>query len=170
MNPPALLAKVLGLVQHGLRDDLVPKDPLLVIDVVDEQVQRGQALDQTGLDGLPFAPRDDPGQDIEGPGPVDVLPLAVDGEADPHLQDRMVRRLLAGLQFIVVEGGEVVGEAPCGGPGLPRGGDQFVIERSGIVGLPVDGHPGRLVGGVRNPPYSSPDRPAPGTNVLMKSG
>jgi hypothetical protein len=48
---------VLGVLVDLLgRDDAGLDDVLLVIDVVDEHVQRLDALDQPGLQLLPFAP------------------------------------------------------------------------------------------------------------------
>ena len=41
------------------------QDPLLVVDVLAEEVQRGDALDEPALDRVPFVGRDDAGNEVE---------------------------------------------------------------------------------------------------------
>ena len=61
--------------------------PLLVVDVVDEQVEREQALDETALDDGPLVAGDHAGDEVERPGTVDVGAVGVHGERDAHRQD-----------------------------------------------------------------------------------
>ena len=56
-----------------LGNDAVLDDLLVVIDVVEEQIQRGDPLHQTVLDGLPFVGRDDPGHRVEGKNALGAL-------------------------------------------------------------------------------------------------
>ena len=71
------------LAEHAVGDDLG-----VVVEVVDEEVERLQPLDQPPGDRGPFLGRDDPRHDVEGPGTVDVLAVGVDGERDAHRSDR----------------------------------------------------------------------------------
>ena len=58
------------------------EDLLLVIDVVQEQVQRVHALAQPAFEQLPFGRRDDARHDVERDQPLGAAVLAVDGEGD----------------------------------------------------------------------------------------
>ena len=69
--------------------------PLVVVAVVDEQVEGGQALDEAGLDDLPLVAGDDPRDDVERPRPVDADPLVVDGEGHADGPDLAVGGHLA---------------------------------------------------------------------------
>ena len=60
---------------------------LVVVQVVDEEVERLEPLHEPALDLRPLLGLDHAGHDIEGPGPVDPLAVGVDGEGDPHRQD-----------------------------------------------------------------------------------
>ncbi len=60
--PPEMFAR-----QHTLRwNYTVFDDPLLVVDVMEEQIERGDALRQTSLEELPLPGRDDSWDQIEG--------------------------------------------------------------------------------------------------------
>ena len=74
--------EMLGAFHHFLRDDAFLHDPLIVVDVVQEQIQRGDALDQSGLDVLPLSPRDDARQEIEGEDALGALVVVVDRKSD----------------------------------------------------------------------------------------
>ena len=83
----AHLAAVLRVVQHLLlRHDAGVEDALLVVDVVDEVIQRGHALRQPLLHLRPLVFRDDARNQVEGNQPLGsgaVLVLrAVHGEGD----------------------------------------------------------------------------------------
>ncbi len=90
------LAAEVGRAGDQLRgDDAGADHPLLVVDVVDEQVECVEALDEAGLDGLPLLTGDDPGDDVEGPGAVEADRAVVDGEGHPDGPDLTLRGLLA---------------------------------------------------------------------------
>jgi len=83
------LGPVLGVVQDLLGRDHAGLDDLLpVIDVVDEAVERRDALDQAFFHRGPFVRRDDPRQQVEGDqalGAGAVLVFrAIDGKGDAH--------------------------------------------------------------------------------------
>ena len=60
------------VVEQFGREHAVGDASLLVVDVVDEAVERHEALDEAALDDRPLAGLDDPGDDVERPRPVDV--------------------------------------------------------------------------------------------------
>ena len=72
-----------------------------MVEVIDKQVERLQALLQSGLDVAPLAYRHDPRDDVEGPGTVYVLAIAVDREGDPLVDDGQFCIQLACLQILV---------------------------------------------------------------------
>ena len=78
---------------HGIREQFLWKharldDALPVIDIVDEEVERLDALLQPGLDARPFMTRDDARDDVERPGPIDASALlGIDREGDAHGHD-----------------------------------------------------------------------------------
>ena len=85
-------------ISSGTMPSLI--DLALVIQVVDEEIQRRQPLHQAGGDAVPFLRGDDPRNDVEGPGAVDVLAFAVDREGDAHLDDGALGSFLAGLELL----------------------------------------------------------------------
>ncbi len=60
------------------------------IEVVEEEIQRLGALDETGLHHAPFGSRDDARYEIDGPRAFRALVAAVDGEGDAEVAERRV--------------------------------------------------------------------------------
>ncbi len=120
---------VLGVLQHLRgRDDAGLEDFLVVIDVVQEQVERPDPLAQAGLQRLPFGRRDDARDDVERDQPLLAGFLAIDGEGDadavegevgfgPLAGDALGRR--RPQPFVV---------APVMGTDAAVGVDHFVVE------------------------------------------
>ena len=99
------LGTVLGVVHHLLeRHQAGLQDRLLVVDVVDEAVERGDALAQAALHLSPFVGRDDARNQVEGDqalGAVAVLVLrAVDREGDADAAEDDFRFLAAGAHHL----------------------------------------------------------------------
>ncbi len=95
MDASTLGTEVRGLVEQLGGEDTVSDDPSIVVDVVDEVVQRAQPLGQTTLDEAPLVTVDQARDDVERPRPVDVLAVAVDGERDSHREDLEIGHPLA---------------------------------------------------------------------------
>jgi hypothetical protein len=73
------------------RHHAILEDALLVIDVVDEAVERADALLETRLDRRPFPSRHQTRQDIEGPDPFDPrLLIRIQGERDAFVMERQM--------------------------------------------------------------------------------
>ena len=104
-------------------------DVLVVVDVVDELVERGEALHQPGLDRPPLLGVDDAGDDVEGPGPVDAAPVGVHGERDAHREDVEVGPDLPFLELGQPELPELGHEERGRGAGGAVGRHQFVPRR-----------------------------------------
>src|SRR5207253_8578670 len=64
---------------------------LVVVDVVEEEVERPEALLQARLDPAPLLPRHDTRHRVERKDPVDPRRLAVDGERRPSVKEEELR-------------------------------------------------------------------------------
>jgi hypothetical protein len=107
-------------------EDPVGDHALIVVEVVDEAVERGEALDETGLDAAPLAGLDDARDDVEGPRPVDASTVGVHGERDAGGEDVELRQVLARLQLRQTEVAQVLDQRRGGGAGRPVVGQQLV--------------------------------------------
>ena len=70
----------------GAEDELggdppLAENPLLVVDVVQEEVERLHALDQAAFQLVPLGARDHARDQVDGEDPLDRVLLVVDGEA-----------------------------------------------------------------------------------------
>ena len=115
------------------RDDAVLDDPLLVIDVVYEEVERADALLQAALDEVPFVRRDDPRHEIEREDPLGSGVVAVDAEGNPHVQERAFRRLLATKELAVGQRFDELAERARRRPRLAVGVEHLIEETAGFV-------------------------------------
>ena len=95
----ALAAVPLRALHHVGRHHAVGHDAAVVIDVVDEVVQGGDALLQAALDLVPRAPGDDAGHNVEGEDAFGAVSVVVDVERDPHSQEGARGRLLTAQQL-----------------------------------------------------------------------
>ena len=87
-----LAAEVAGAEDERARDPAVPEDLLLVVDVVEEEVERLHPLDEAALDVDPLGARDHARDQVEREDPLEPFLLAVDREADSLVQERERRR------------------------------------------------------------------------------
>ena len=115
------------------RDDAVLDDPLLVIDVVNEEVERADALLQAALDEAPFRRRDNPRHEIERKDPLGSGVVAVDAEGNAHVQERAFRRLLATKEFAVGQSFDELAERARRRPRLAVGVEHLIEETAGFV-------------------------------------
>ena len=91
-------------------------DALLVVDVVDEKIQRRDALAQAALDHLPLAARDDARDDIEGEDLLLPGAVAVHGKGDAGVEERALGGLLAAAEVAFVQGVDQLRERVGLGP------------------------------------------------------
>ena len=83
--------QVLGSADHMLRNYAVFHNALLVIDIVDEEIERIDPLLQPALDLGPFCGLDDAGNDVKRPYSLCPRLVAVDIEGDTQLQQGSFR-------------------------------------------------------------------------------
>jgi hypothetical protein len=116
-----------------LRDHAVAEDVLLVINVVEEQVQRRDSLDQTAFDFLPFVGGNNAGQEIKRENPFRSLVVAVDRESDALDQESGGGEGAFPLEFLVIHFLEAVEQLGVMRPGHAGPGKHFVKEISDFV-------------------------------------
>ena len=87
-------------IDHFARDHAVGQDAAFVVDVVQKQIERGDALRQAALDVAPFRAGDDARQQVVGKDALGAFFAAVDGEGDALIQKREVGGLLAAADFL----------------------------------------------------------------------
>ena len=108
-DPPRRIdARALGAVEGGrmddlFRDDLVLQDLLVVINVVDELVERVDALLEAALDPVPLLGADDARNQVEGENALRARRISVDVEGDAHLEEQALRRALAAQKLALLE-------------------------------------------------------------------
>ena len=127
-RPTHCFRKLLAVPTMLGGDDAVLDDLLVVVDVVDEQVQRADPLLEAALDPVPFGGRDDPRDDVERKDPLGAGAVAVDVERDPHVQQRALGRLLAAQQLAVRHRLDQLDQRPGGRSRLAAGLEHLVEE------------------------------------------
>ena len=114
-----LPAEVLGREDLRRRDDLVLDDLLLVVEVVEEEVERRDALDETRLELVPLLRGNDPGDEVEREDALRPLGVVVDGERHPPPQEREVHGGPAPLKLRKRERAKAFDEAFVVGTDIP---------------------------------------------------
>ena len=114
------------------RDDAVLEDALLVVDVVEEEVQRRDALRQPTLQILPLLGRDDARQQVEGENLLRSRRVAIDVERDALPEKGHVHRVPLELELLRRERLEVLAELPVVRPRLTVL-VQHLVEEPGLV-------------------------------------
>ena len=89
-----------------------------MVDVVDEVVERVDALLEAALDPVPFLGRHDARNQVEGEDAFGAGGVAVDVEGDAQLQQQALGGVLAAQQLPVVERFDGVEQQAGLGPGL----------------------------------------------------
>ncbi len=103
------------------------EDGLVVVDVVQEQVQRVHALREATLEELPVLGGDDPRDDVERDQALGAVAVAVDGEGDAHAVKGALG-LVALLRDARRRGPvEPAGKGQVMAPRRPVGGQHFVV-------------------------------------------
>ena len=123
-----------GRTQHDLpRNHAVTQDPLVVIHIVDEQIQRPDPLLQPALNPRPLRGRYDSRHQIEWENPFRTLFVPIDIEGDPQLQKRAFRRVLALRQFTFGQTFDVPDQGPHRFPRSTVFLEELIVERSHII-------------------------------------
>ena len=86
------------------RNDAVLDDFLLVVNVAQEKIERGDTLDQAAFQMLPFAGRDDAGNQVEGKNPLHALGVTIDIEGDALAEKSQADCLALVFKLLTFEG------------------------------------------------------------------
>ena len=130
---------------RGRRDDILGNDavgdnPPIVIEVVDEMVERVEPLDQPALDSRPFGSFDRARNDIERPCAIDILSFRVDGEGNAHFSDCALGVGLSFGKLALAERCEIAREGLGRRACRARRRKELVEELSRLILRPVDTH------------------------------
>ena len=110
------LGPVALVLQHQRGRDLAgPQDLLLAVDIAEEGVQRPHPLPQPGRHAVPFGPRDDARDDVEGDQPFGVAAFAVDREGDADAAEQQLGLMPLAVQLLARGGAEPTVDFGIGG-------------------------------------------------------
>ncbi len=124
----ALRPEIARTFEQFARKYAVLDDGLLVVEVVDEQVQRGKSLFQARFDPSPLVACHNPRDDVEGPGAVDIRPVAVDGEVDAHGHDRRIHGCTPLVQFGRTQALQIIEQCPRRRTRLAVSAYEFIVD------------------------------------------
>ena len=130
-----LAAEMLSGKDVVRRDHAVLHDLLVVIDVVQEEVEGGDALHEAPLEMLPLLGWDDAGDEIERKDPLGALLVAVNVERDALPKEGQVHGASLLIELSRSELVEQTGEFLVVGTQLARGDGHLVEKAVGIVAL-----------------------------------
>ena len=98
IKPDQLGPVVLGRANDLQRDHSLLHDSLIVVDVVQKEIQRAQALFQPPLEQAPLVSRDDARHKIERHDALGALIAAVNREGDSLVEVGLFRQSPLGLE------------------------------------------------------------------------
>jgi hypothetical protein len=120
-------------------------DLLVVIDVVEEDVDRLDPLEAAPLHEVPFGAVEDARDEVEGDQPLGRASFGIDGKGDAQPPEQLFRRVLLGDEGI---DGEIVEEAgkrgispPDRAAGRTHLVEEFAGKLGGLIGPRLDTHP-----------------------------
>jgi len=111
---------------------------LVVINVIDKEIQRVDALTQPTIDDRPFISSNDPRNDIEWKDLLGAGFIAIDIERDAHSKQRLLGCLLIHPQLAVVQGSDPLKQHACAGSRRPIRLEHLVVKTASVV--PVEKH------------------------------
>ncbi len=97
-------AVVLVADHQVARHDRVVQDFLVVVDVPEKVIERGDPLLDPGFQPGPVAARDHPRDHVEGQDAVDRVALGIDGEGDPEVIELQLGVAGSPAQFLQIHG------------------------------------------------------------------
>jgi hypothetical protein len=132
------------------RDHVVLKDLLVVIDIVDEFVQRVDALAQPALDEIEVVGGQDARDHVEGEDALGPRLVTADGECDSHREQRLLGRLLPSFELTFWELPDQIDEQLGPGARPSRRFEQLVeeaVQRVAVEAHHLNGSPARRAPG-----------------------
>ena len=124
---------MLRAVDQIARHEAVVQDPPVVVDVLQEKIERRDALLQACFEPVPFRGRDDARQKIGRDDSFGRLIVAVDREGDALMQERLLARLLPQAEFFGRQFGEAAMQLCVVRPHASVGGEHLVIRASEAI-------------------------------------
>ena len=141
IDAAALGPEIPGVRQHLGRKHAVLHDFLIVVQVIDEQVERLHALLETGAHPFPLAARDDARNQVQRPRPVNgTVSLGIHREGDSHFLDGQLQGRLPGGDVLVRHRFQVGGQLDRAIANSAARTTQLVVHAAYGILLPVDGH------------------------------
>ena len=128
LQADALLAEAFGGSHNVLGDHAIAHDFLVVVQIVDQHVQRGDPLLEPALERLPFIAADDPRDDVERNDPLEPAAIAVDVERNSELHHRPVGRVLSAGEVFRQHAADALAERLAIGRGQPFVVEHFIVE------------------------------------------
>ena len=116
-------------------NDLILEDLLLVVEVVQEEVQRRDPLDEAGLKARPFAGRDDSRDQVEREDPLGALRVIVDGEGHAAPQEGEVDRCAPPFKLGERKGAQPLDETAIMGTNGAACCVHLVEKIAGVIGV-----------------------------------
>src|SRR5690606_9705708 len=83
------------------------------------------------------------GNDVEGPGAIDIALFRIHGEGDAHFFDGHVRGVAAVENLVVTQGLEVGNQSAGRQSRIARRADDLIEKTPWLIGVPVDCHVSR---------------------------
>ena len=115
------------------RNDAVAQNVLRMVNVVQKQIERGDALHQPALDQFPFLRRNDARNEIERENPFRSLVVVVDGEGNALAEKRGGGQGAFALEFFALHFREALEQFAVMGPRHAGAGKHFVEKFSDFV-------------------------------------
>jgi len=128
-----LAKKMRAGVNQRPRKLAVLQDALLAVDVLQEKIQRHDALRQAAVDSLPFRIRNNAGNQVEGKEPLGASAVAVDRKGDALDQEGKVGQLAPFLELLAGHGGEFLEYIDIRRPRLAARTEHLVVEIPRII-------------------------------------
>jgi len=128
-----------GGLHHRSGHDPVGHDAGLTVHVVDEGIERRDALGEPPFQKFPFGGLDDPGDDVEGKDLFRPVFVAVDGEGDAHVVKGLLGDGLPGQDLAGVKRNNLVIKHAASGPGATGRLEHLIEEGAEIVRGKVHG-------------------------------
>ena len=120
---------------NSRRDDAVLDDFLLVINVLEEQVERRDALGQSALNVLPLAGGNDARHEVDGEDALRAARVAIDVEGDALTEEGEVHGMPPAIEFVALKLVEESVEFAVMRQHLATAAEHFIEERLTVVAV-----------------------------------
>ena len=125
---------VFRAIDEIARHHAVVQDLAVVVDVLEERVERHDSLLQAALELVPFRPRHDARQQVGRDNLLRRLLVAIHRERDALMQERALAHLLAQFELVHRQGAERVVEIFGVAPRQAVLPEHFVVGRPELIG------------------------------------